>query len=91
MRGSGGCVCQSGVMLVSRISARVAGRKQGSREWGTNTDLCYPRPEVAPDKELVPLQLGLKHDEGEVRPRVHIACHLFHLFDLFFYAVVYPV
>lgn len=58
---------------------------------GVETNLCYTRAQVAPHEELEALQLRLEHDERKVGARVHVASHLLHLFNLAFYAVVYPV
>lgn len=44
--------------------------------------LGNPGSEITPDKELVPLQLGLDDDEGKVGLGIHVASHLLNLLNL---------
>lgn len=80
---------------LTRENGCEVGKRDGdikieNREEG-RAHLCYPGAQVAPHKKLEALQLCLEHHERKVGPRVHVARHLLHLFDLAFYAVVYPV
>lgn len=52
------------------------------------THFCHAGSEVASDQELVPLELGLDDDEGEVGLGVHVARHVLDLFDLGLYPPV---
>lgn len=53
--------------------------------------LCNTGPEIAPHEKLVSFQLRLDDDEGKVGLGVHVARHLFHLFNLRLDASVYAL